>query len=415
MFEIKNRDIAGRIGILNIDNKKIETPILLPVINPKKQDISPKEMQEKYKVQAIMTNAYIIYSDKLLREKMIEIGLHNYFNFSGVIETDSGSYQILHYKKDIDLSNEEIVNFQIKIGSNIINVLDLPTDIDKSWEEAKKELEITINRIKEGIKIRDSLNKKVLINGAIQGGIYIDLRKTSAIEVNKLNVDIYAIGTIVPYMIKYDFQRLFETIIIPRIFLSLNKPVHLFGLGHTLTIPLSVAIGCDIFDSASYALYANDNRIITHYGTLRLDELEDFYLETKNKNYHISEIKEMQKEERNRIISEHNLFTLLKEISIIKNAIKNQYLFDIILFKAHYHKSIYIATKYVLENFYYWLKKLDPIRKRSGIVYDGDLLDIRTDIKRARERLKERVDPRDFEDIYEYVFPFNSIKNDKIL
>ncbi|MEM4818784.1 MAG: tRNA-guanine transglycosylase, partial [Nanopusillaceae archaeon] len=208
---------------------------------------------------------------------------------------------------------------------------------------------------------------------------------------------------------------LFETIMVPRVLLPLDKPVHLFGLGHPLTIPLSIAIGCDIFDSASYALYADDNRIMTHYGTFRLEELEDFYLETKNKCYHISEIKEMQKEEKTKIIAEHNLFVLLKEISIIKDSIKNQYLFDIILFKAHYHKSLYKATKYILEKFYYWLKKLDPIRKRSGIVYGGDLLEIRTDVKRAIERLNERVDPKDFEDIYKYVFPFNSIKNDKIL
>ncbi|MEM1804814.1 MAG: tRNA guanosine(15) transglycosylase TgtA [Nanopusillaceae archaeon] len=415
MFEIKNRDIAGRIGILKISNKKIETPLLLPVINPKKQEIYPKEMQDKYKVNAIMTNAYIIYSDKKLRETLLEINLNKYFDFSGIIETDSGAYQILHYKKDIDISNKEIVKFQIEIGSNIINVLDLPTDIDKSWEEAKKELEITINRIREGIEIRDSLNKNVLINGAIQGGVYLDLRKQAAIEISNLGVDIYAIGTIVPYMIKYDFYKLFETIIVPRILLPLDKPVHLFGLGHPLTIPLSIAIGCDIFDSASYALYANDNRIMTHYGTFRLDELEDFYLETKNKCYHISEIKEMQKEEKTKIIAEHNLFVLLKEISIVKDSIKNQYLFDIILFKAHYHKSLYKATKYILENFYNWLKRLDPIRKRSGIVYDGDLLEIRTDVKRAIERLNERVDPGDFEDIYKYVFPFNSIKNDKIL
>lgn len=415
MFEIKNRDIAGRIGILKISNKKIETPLLLPVINPKKQEIYPKEMQDKYKVNAIMTNAYIIYSDKKLRETLLETNLNKFFNFSGIIETDSGSYQILHYKKDIDVSNKEIVKFQIEIGSNIINVLDLPTDIDKNWEEAKKELEITINRIREGIEIRDSLNKNVLINGAIQGGVYLDLRKQAAIEVSNLNVDIYAIGTIVPYMIKYDFCKLFETIMVPRVLLPLDKPVHLFGLGHPLTIPLSIAIGCDIFDSASYALYADDNRIMTHYGTFRLEELEDFYLETKNKCYHISEIKEMQKEEKTKIIAEHNLFVLLKEISIIKDSIKNQYLFDIILFKAHYHKSLYKATKYILEKFYYWLKKLDPIRKRSGIVYGGDLLEIRTDVKRAIERLNERVDPKDFEDIYKYVFPFNSIKNDKIL
>jgi len=411
MFEIKYRDIAGRIGIIEIKNKKIETPVLLPVINPNNMVIPPKEMKDKYKINAIITNAYIIYKNPTLRNMILESKLHRYFNFDGIIETDSGSYQMLHYKRDLEIENREIVEFQIKIGSDIINVLDLPTDIDKSYEEAREELEITIKRIEEGIEIRDSLSKDTFINGAIQGGIFIDLRKKSALEVSKLPVDIYAIGTIVPYLVKYDFINLFKTIVEPRVILPLNKPVHLFGLGHTLILPLSVAIGADIFDSASYVLFAEDNRIITNYGTFRLEDLDDFYIETYNKAYHVSEIKEMEKTERVRVLSEANLYYLIKEISTIKDAIKNQYLMDLVCYKAHIHYSVYKATKYVLENFYNWLKRLDPIRKKSGITYGGDLLEIRTDIKKALERLRERVDEKDLEAIYGYVFPFNSINN----
>lgn len=33
-FEIKHRDAMGRIGILNINGKKIETPTIMPVIHP---------------------------------------------------------------------------------------------------------------------------------------------------------------------------------------------------------------------------------------------------------------------------------------------------------------------------------------------------------------------------------------------
>jgi len=411
MFEIKYRDIAGRIGILKIKNKKIETPVLLPVINPNNMIISPKEMKDKYKINAIITNAYIIYKNPKLRDEILKSKLHKYFNFDGIIETDSGSYQILHYKRDLEIENKEIVEFQIKIGSDIINVLDIPTDIDKSYEEAREELEITLKRIKEGIEIRDSLSKDTFINGAIQGGIFIDLRKRSALEVSKLPVNIYSIGTIVPYLIKYDFENLFKTIVEPRIILPLNKPVHLFGLGHTLILPLSAAIGADIFDSASYALFAEDNRIITNYGTFRLEDLNDFYIETYNKVYHISEIKEMEKAEKVKVLSEANLYYLIKEISIIKDAIKNQYLMDLVCYKAHIHYSVYKATRYILENFYNWLKRLDPIRKKSGITYYGDLLELRTDIKKALERLRERVDEKDLEAIYGYVFPFNSINN----
>lgn len=411
MFEIKYRDVAGRIGILKIRNKRIETPFLFPVINPKKE-IFDIEIIKKYNVRAIMTNSYILYKDKEIREEILKKGIKKFLNFDGIIETDSGSYQILHYKKDIEVKNKEIVEFQIKIDSDIINVIDIPTDIDKSHEEAEKELNITLERIKEGIKIRDEMNKDILINGAIQGGIYLDLRRKSAEEVSKLNVDIYAIGTIVPYMIKYKFKELFETIIEPRIILPLNKPVHLFGLGHTLVIPLAVSLGCDIFDSASYILYAYDNRVITPFGTFKLNEMNYGYIETKNKIYEVKEVKEMERDERIKVIAENNLYNLLKEIEIVKDAIKNQYLMDIVLIKAHMHYNLYKATKYVLEKYYEWLKKLDPIRKKSGIFYGGELNEIRTDIRKALERLDERVDKRDIEDIYGYIYPFNSLKDE---
>ena len=60
MFEIKYRDGAGRIGILKYKNKRLETPLLLPVVNPYKQILSIEDMK-KYKINAIMTNAYILY------------------------------------------------------------------------------------------------------------------------------------------------------------------------------------------------------------------------------------------------------------------------------------------------------------------------------------------------------------------
>ena len=413
MFEIRYRDIAGRVGILEVNGKKVETPFIFPVINPNRIIIPIEEIKNDFKIKTIIVNAYILYKNENLREKVLKKGIHKFLNFNGIIETDSGSYQMLHYKKEIEVNNEEIVKFQINIKSDIINVLDIPTDIDADYNTAKNDLQKTIDRIKEGLDIKRKLNFSGLINGAIQGGVYMDLRRESAINVSKMDIDIYAIGTIVPYLINYNFKDLFELIMEARILLPMNKPVHLFGVGHPLIIPLSVALGCDIFDSASYALYAYDKRIITPFGTLRLNRLKNITIETPKKIYYLDELYEMEKEEMIKVIAEHNLYTLIKEIEIVKDAIKNQYLWDLVFIKAHSHYEVYKATKFVLEKYYEWLKHLDPIRKKTGIKYFGDLLELRTDIKRAMERLKERVDIKDVEDIYEYVYPFKDLKNIK--
>ena len=410
-FEVKHRDAAGRCGVLKVRNREVETPFIFPVVNPNKMIITPKEMRKYYGVEAIITNAYILYRSKQLKHRILEDGLHKFLKFDGIIETDSGAYQMVHYKKELEVSNREIINFQIDIGADIINVLDIPTDVDADYEQAQKDLYITIERIKEGLDIIRLKDYNGGINGAIQGGIYKDLRKISAERVSKLDVDIFAIGTIVPYMINYNYKDLFHLVMEARIHLPLNKPVHLFGLGHPLIMPLAVSIGADIFDSASYALYAYDKRILTPFGTYRLDELREFLFETPKGSYRLSDIKSASNNEIIKLIAEHNLYTLLKEIKIIRDAIKNGYLWDIVLIKAHSHYTVYKATKFILENYYRWLKKLDPIRKNTGIKYYGDLLELRTDVRRALERLKERVDPRDVEAIYDYTYPFNSLRN----
>jgi 7-cyano-7-deazaguanine tRNA-ribosyltransferase len=409
MFEIKERDAAGRLSILKINNKKIKLPTILPVVNPNKPIITPKELQEKFKIEALITNAYIIYNSSL-KEKALDKGIHRLLGFDGVIETDSGSYQMLHYKKSLEVSNKEIVDFQIKIGADIINVLDIPTDIEATFEETEKDLQITLKRIQEGISLKPS---NVLMNGAIQGGVYPELRKKAGKLVSALPVDIFAIGTIVPYLINYQFKKLFELILEARVVLPMNKPVHLFGLGHPLVFPLSVAIGTDIFDSASYVLYAYDNRVITPYGTLRLEKAQELLIKTSKRIYEAKELLEMEKEERVRVLAEHNLLTLIDEIFRVRDAIKNHYLWDLVIIKAHSHYKVYEATRFVLKKYYSWLKAFDPVRKSKGITSYSDLLELRSDIRRALERLKERVKKEDIEAIYEYVYPFNSLKDVK--
>ncbi len=74
MFEIKYRDVMGRIGILDVNGKRVETPLILPVINPRINQITPDEIK-KMGFQGIITNSYRIFKDPELKEKAEEIGL----------------------------------------------------------------------------------------------------------------------------------------------------------------------------------------------------------------------------------------------------------------------------------------------------------------------------------------------------
>ena len=61
-FEIKDRDLAGRIGRLKTGHGTIETPTIFPVVNPNKLLIAPKELS-KYGAEALITNSYILWKD----------------------------------------------------------------------------------------------------------------------------------------------------------------------------------------------------------------------------------------------------------------------------------------------------------------------------------------------------------------
>jgi 7-cyano-7-deazaguanine tRNA-ribosyltransferase len=123
-FEIADRDLLARIGRFETKSGVVETPLLLPVINPNVQTVLPKTLEEKFGCRALITNAYII--QKNFKEAATEKGLHDFLNFKGSIMTDSGAYQLLIYK-DIETSPEEIVHFQEKIDTDIATILDIPT------------------------------------------------------------------------------------------------------------------------------------------------------------------------------------------------------------------------------------------------------------------------------------------------
>ena len=172
-FEILHKDLAGRIGRLSTPHGTIETPALMPVVNPHLPLIPPGEMA-KMGADMIITNSYIIHQDPELKMQAIERGLHDLLGFSGPIMTDSGAFQLSVYG-DIDVSPLEILNFQFAIKSDISVPLDIPTPPDVTRERAESELKITEERLVQAA----ALERSALLACPIQGSTYPDLREKS--------------------------------------------------------------------------------------------------------------------------------------------------------------------------------------------------------------------------------------------
>ena len=92
-FEVVARDGCARLGKLHTAHGLLETPALLPVINPNIRTIEPREMWDRYGIQGLITNSYIIWKHDDLKQHAVEKGGHDLLNFPGVVMTDSGPFQ----------------------------------------------------------------------------------------------------------------------------------------------------------------------------------------------------------------------------------------------------------------------------------------------------------------------------------
>lgn len=387
-FEVLGRDLLGRLGRLETKSGVIETPVLLPVINPAVQPISPRKMQEEFKCKTLITNAYVLR--KHFGNELAKKGVHNFLDFDGVIMTDSGAYQILAYG-NIDVTPEEIVRYQEEINTDIATILDVPTGWGISKEYAERTVNETLKRAKNLAKTKK--RDDILWVGPVQGGQYLDLVAYSAKEMGKLPFDIHALGSPTPVMEQYLFDTLVDMILTAKMNLPLEHPLHLFGAGHPFMFSLAVALGCDFFDSAAYAIYARENRYLTEYGTIRFDELEYFPCSCpiciKNNP---KDMKTMPESKRQEMLAAHNLHVSFSEMKRIKQAIIEGRLWELLEVRAHGHPSLLNALR-TMAKYREYLEEQSPLTKKSGLFFFSSLAQIRPEVVRHKIRLFERYSP----------------------
>jgi 7-cyano-7-deazaguanine tRNA-ribosyltransferase len=387
-FEIVDRDLMARIGRFESKSGVVETPQLLPVVNPNVQTVLPKTLEKEFGCNALITNAYII--QKKHREVASKKGLHDFLDFHGTIMTDSGAYQLLVYK-GVETTPEEIVHFQEAINTDIATILDIPTGWVVTKEYARKTVNETIKRAKELTKMKT--REDIAWVGPVQGGKYLELIAKSAKEMGKLPFQIHALGSPTPVMEQYKFDSLVDMTMTAKMNLPPKRPLHLFGAGHPFMFALVVALGCDFFDSAAYALFAREDRYMTEYGTARLNELK--YLPCSCPvccKTDPERMSELPKGERQKLLAEHNLHVSFSELRKIKQAITEGRLWEHLEMRAHGHPSLLQALK-KLGKYSEYLEELSPVTKRSGIFYFTSLGLARPEIVRHRKRMSNRYSP----------------------
>ena len=371
MFEISKRDGLARLGKIKTKHGTLGTPTLLPVVNPKIMTLSMEELAE-CGAQGIITNSYIIYKNPKLKQVAEDKGVHSLVNWSGPIMTDSGTFQS-HVYGEIEMKPEEILDFQKKIKVDIGTVLDVFCEPETRFEDAKKELEETQKRIEAA----DANKEDIFLAAPIQGGRHLDLRTKAAEMASSTNADIFPIGGVVPLMERNNFKLLSEVILASKKGLDISRPVHLFGCGHPMVFALAAFLGCDVFDSASYAKFASRDSLMFTWGTRSLDELEELPSEfSAFPGMTANRLKTLDKKERQKIIAKHNLMISFAEIRRIKQAIHDGLLWELVESRLRSSPALMKVFE-VIEKNIDWIGKFEPAYRYKTPIKSGEKSNIR--------------------------------------
>jgi 7-cyano-7-deazaguanine tRNA-ribosyltransferase len=350
-FEILQRDGSARIGRLHTKHGMLNTPMLLPVVNPNIRTIEPREMWDKYRVDGLITNSYVMWKHNDLSEYALEHGVHKLIDFPGVVVTDSGTFQSYVYG-DVEVGVEEIVEFQRDIGVDVGTMLDVFGRPDMSREQIISAVDITAERAPISL---EKAGEGLLLNGPIQGGLHDDLRALAGQVMGDVSgvhrgFTVHPIGGIVPLMENQKYRELFQILLSAKSTLPPNRPIHLFGCGHPLLFPMSIALGVDIFDSAAYALFARGGRLLTPTGTVRLEEIQEWpHQSSELFNWTPEEVRGMESKEREKVLARHNLEVTQSELARCREAIRNGKIWQLAEERSHSSGQLREAFLWVLE------------------------------------------------------------------
>jgi len=357
-FEIihKDKKTKARIGVLKTKSGVIETPFFMPVATKATTKCLTSEELENIRVPAVISNALILnLRDGLEIIKKIG-GIKNFMKFKGINFTDSGGFQMYSNKiylksseegiffrnplngKILFMTPEKNIEIQLDIGSDVAMCLDsMPM-----YSNSKKQIEESVYKTfiwAKRCKIHHDLkqngipeNKRQLLFGIIQGGIFKDLRKKSVEDLLKINFDGYSIGG---FGLGETPEEEFEIIKLVKEMLPENKPIYLMGIGNPIEILKAISLGVDIFDSRMPTQNARRGTLFTSNGKLRILKEENKFdvspIDKKCKcfvckNYSKAFIRYQlinNEVTGKKLATYHNIYFLTKLIEQAKKKIKN--------------------------------------------------------------------------------------------
>ncbi|MHA2210985.1 MAG: tRNA guanosine(15) transglycosylase TgtA, partial [Candidatus Thorarchaeota archaeon] len=360
-FEIRAKDGMARLGRFTTNHGTVKTPLLMPVVHPGKSAITSQKLIDEFGFQMVITNSYIIR----------------------------------HGLAEGEIDPLEIVEFQKSIGSDIGTILDVFSDPKVGKTKVEQDVAVSLERARLSAPEKGSM----MLAGTVQGGIYEDLRARSAKELAQMDFDVHPIGGVVPLMEQYRYSEMVRVVLASKKHLPPDRPVHLFGCGHPMLFAQAALLGCDFFDSASYAKFAESGRMLFTTGTMHLDQLEELPCECPIcSTTDAKELLKLDKPDRDLSLMRHNLFVSAAEMRRVRQAIRDGKLFELAATRSAGHPALLEAFSTMMSNSELIIQS-DPIGKSASIMYTGPETLRRPEMVTFHSRIIERYPYRSTETV----------------
>jgi 7-cyano-7-deazaguanine tRNA-ribosyltransferase len=376
-----------------VRGRTLTTPNIFVVVDPHLRNAVPcTNLASEFGVQAVFTNAYLIYRNPTLRDTVAAVGsIHQHLGFDGIIATDSGAFQNYMYEEDVDLAPADIEAFEEEIDADCPVILDLPVQLDDPLEIARDKVAQTIARAKDNLQRRQDPDRAWF--GPLHGSKYLDVLQQSTTEMSALDFGIYAVGGVVKIFNQYRFDLGVQCILTARQHVRPDRPLHVFGLGLPQFFALAVACGADTFDSAAYALFAKEGRYFSLDGTRRLGDLEEFPCCCPAcASSTPAEVRQRPPPDQEEFLARHNLHVTMTELRAVREAIREGTLWDLVEARVRAHPHLLEALRVARQSTLYF-DRVEPRYATRGLSYTGSETLGRAAVRRAVQSLLQEYAP----------------------
>ena len=293
MYKLLKKSGKVRRGEFITPHGTIQTPVFMNVgtLAVIKGAVSSMDLKE-INCQVELSNTYHLHlrpTDTVVRKMG---GLHKFMNWDRPILTDSGGFQVfslskmrkikeegVYFNSHIDgkkifMGPEESMQIQSNLGSTIAMAFDECVSNPSTREYVEDSVARTtrwLRRCKTELSrlnlIDDTINKKQMLFGINQGGIYEDIRIEHAKTISEMDLDGYAIGGLAVGESHEDMYRIIDAVV-P--YLPQDKPIYLMGVGYPSNILEAVSRGVDFFDCVLPARNGRHGNVFTSDGRINM-------------------------------------------------------------------------------------------------------------------------------------------------